>query len=72
MFRRFIVLGWLCILTAVSYAQRINEILSDLAAPAQQSVLVVSHRGDWRNAPETHSRHSKIVLTWELIWLNWI
>ena len=52
MFRRFIVLGWLCILTAVSYAQRINEILSDLAAPAQQSVLVVSHRGDWRNAPE--------------------
>ena len=52
MFRRFIVLGWLCILTAVSYAQRLNEILSDLAAPAQQSVLVVSHRGDWRNAPE--------------------
>ena len=52
MFRRVIVLGWLCILTAVSYAQRINEILSDLAAPAQQSVLVVSHRGDWRNAPE--------------------
>lgn len=52
MFRRSIALGWLCILTAVSYAQRINEILSDLAAPAQQSVLVVSHRGDWRNAPE--------------------
>ena len=52
MFKRSIVLGWLCILTAVSYAQRINEILSDLAAPAQQSVLVVSHRGDWRNAPE--------------------
>lgn len=30
----------------------LNEILSELSAPAKQSVLVVSHRGDWRNAPE--------------------
>ena len=52
MFRRLITLGLLCMLAIVSYAQRLNEILSDLAAPANQSVLVVSHRGDWRNAPE--------------------
>ena len=52
MFRRLIALGLLCMLAIVSYAQCLNEILSDFAAPASQSVLVVSHRGDWRNAPE--------------------
>mgnify|MGYP004700045551 FL=1 len=52
MFRRLIALGLLCMLTIVSYAQHLNKILSDFAAPAKQSVLVVSHRGDWRNAPE--------------------
>ena len=52
MFRRLIALGLLCMLAIVSYAQRLNEILSDFAAPASQSVMVVSHRGDWRNAPE--------------------
>ena len=52
MFKRLTSLGLLCMLAIASYAQHLNEILSDLAAPAKQSVLVVSHRGDWRNAPE--------------------
>ena len=52
MFKKLMVLGSLCMLTIVSHAQHLKEILSDLTAPASQSVLVVSHRGDWRNAPE--------------------
>ena len=52
MFKRLISLGLLCMLAIASYAQHLNEILSELSAPAKQSVLVVSHRGDWRNAPE--------------------
>lgn len=52
MTNRIIALGLLCMLAMVSYAQRLKEILSDLDAPASHSVLVVAHRGDWRNAPE--------------------
>lgn len=52
MFKRLTSLGLLCMLAIASYAQHLNEILSELSAPAKQSVLVVSHRGDWRNAPE--------------------
>lgn len=52
MTNRIITLGLLCMLAIVSHAQRLKEILSDLAAPAGHSVLVVAHRGDWRNAPE--------------------
>lgn len=52
MLKRLTSLGLLCMLAIASYAQRLNEILSELSAPAKQSVLVVSHRGDWRNAPE--------------------
>lgn len=52
MLKRLTSLGLLCMLAIASYAQHLNEILSELSAPAKQSVLVVSHRGDWRNAPE--------------------
>ena len=52
MFKRLTSLVLLCMLAIASYAQHLNEILSELSAPAKQSVLVVSHRGDWRNAPE--------------------
>jgi len=52
MTRRIISLGLLCMLAVAGYAQRLDEILSDLASPARESVLVVAHRGDWRNAPE--------------------
>ena len=52
MLKRLTSLGLLCMLAIASYAQHLNEILSELSASAKQSVLVVSHRGDWRNAPE--------------------
>jgi len=52
MLKRLTSFGLLCMLAIASYAQHLNEILSELSAPAKQSVLVVSHRGDWRNAPE--------------------
>ena len=32
--------------------QAVNNILQDFEKPASESVLVVSHRADWRNAPE--------------------
>lgn len=35
------------------YAQQtVNNILQDFEKPASESVLLVSHRADWRNAPE--------------------
>lgn len=46
-------LTMLCMLTLVSYAQQnVKEILRTFNAPNAKEVLVVSHRGDWRNAPE--------------------
>ena len=51
--KKLYVLSLLCMLTVVSYAQRnVKEILKDFDKPAKENVLVVSHRGDWRNAPE--------------------
>ena len=40
-------------LTSVSFAQsNLKEILKNFNKPAKENVMVVSHRGDWRNAPE--------------------
>lgn len=39
--------------TGLLFAQeRVNTLAQELRDPASQKVLVVSHRGDWRNAPE--------------------
>lgn len=39
--------------TGLLFAQeRVNTLTQELRDPASQKVLVVSHRGDWRNAPE--------------------
>ena len=51
--KEIFVLSMLCMLTSVGFAQRnVKEILMDFNKPATDNVLVVSHRGDWRNAPE--------------------
>lgn len=43
----------LCILSVVGYAQcDVKVILQDFNKPAKENVMVVAHRGDWRNAPE--------------------
>ena len=53
-----IILSVLAVCTAIScateqdYGCRAEEILAELADPASSHVVVVSHRGDWRNYPE--------------------
>lgn len=42
-----------CLLSVHAMAQtRADEIMRQLSDPASEKILVVSHRGDWRNAPE--------------------
>lgn len=53
-----IILSVLAVCTAIScatqqdYGCRAEKILAELADPASSHVVVVSHRGDWRNYPE--------------------
>ena len=51
--KKIYILSLLCMLTSVSFAQsNLKEILKNFNKPAKENVMVVSHRGDWRNAPE--------------------
>ena len=52
-----------------SPAERIHKAFNE---PAEKSILVVSHRADWRNAPKTHCKPFKIALIWGWIWLKLI
>jgi glycerophosphoryl diester phosphodiesterase len=53
-----IILSVLAVCTAIScetkqdYSCRTEKILAEIADPASSHVVVVSHRGDWRNHPE--------------------
>ena len=50
---RIVNLFCLVVLTMVCRAQQpVDNILYTFGKPASESVLVVSHRADWRNAPE--------------------
>ena len=70
--KKIYILSLLCMLTSVSFAQsNLKEILKNFNKPAKENVMVVSHRGDWRNARKTLFRHSRTVSTWVLIWLSW-
>lgn len=37
---------------ALQHASRAEKIVAEIHNPASESVLVISHRGDWRNYPE--------------------
>lgn len=51
--KKIYILSLLCMLTSVSFAQsNLKEILKNFNKPAKENVMIVSHRGDWRNAPE--------------------
>lgn len=51
--KKIYILSLLCMLTSVSFAQsNLKEILKNFNKSAKENVMVVSHRGDWRNAPE--------------------
>lgn len=48
-----LLLLFVCLLATSMFAQQpVDKIYADFLAPAEKSVLVVSHRADWRNAPE--------------------
>lgn len=42
----------LCMAVAVMAQQRVDKLIKTLNDPKSKKVLVVAHRGDWRNAPE--------------------
>lgn len=46
------VITWLIASLGCNAQQNVNSILRNLEKPASNNVLVVSHRADWRNAPE--------------------
>lgn len=51
--KKLYILSVLCLFFSTSYAQRnVKDILKDFNKPSAENVMVVSHRGDWRNAPE--------------------
>lgn len=51
--KKIICLVCLLVISLENYAQQaVNNILNDFDKPSSESVLVVSHRADWRNAPE--------------------
>ena len=51
--KKLYVLLILCMSAIANYAQQnMKEVLEDFYKPAKERIMVVSHRGDWRNAPE--------------------
>ncbi len=42
----------LCIALTMAAQQRVDKLIKELNDPKSKKVLVVAHRGDWRNAPE--------------------
>ena len=56
--KKIYILSVLCMLSSISFAQsNLKEILKNFNKPAKENVMVVSHRGDWRNAPELSLIH---------------
>ena len=52
--KRIISLSILLTVFLAAFAQgRFKEIEKCFNEPASRSILIVSHRADWRNAPET-------------------
>ncbi|MDR1414224.1 MAG: glycerophosphodiester phosphodiesterase family protein [Odoribacteraceae bacterium] len=50
--KRLTLLLLLAALSGTAAADRVDSLLTILRDPANPRVLVVAHRGDWRNAPE--------------------
>ena len=51
--KRIYTLGLLlCLAITMLGQQRVDKLIDDLNNPNSKRVLVVAHRGDWRNAPE--------------------
>ena len=52
MMKIMFIITWLIASLGCNAQQNVNSILRNLEKPASNNVLVVSHRADWRNAPE--------------------
>lgn len=51
--KRTITLSLLfCLALMASAQERVDKLIRELNNPKSKKVLVVAHRGDWRNAPE--------------------
>ena len=51
--KRFLSVTFLfCLAIAVMAQQQVEKLIRELNNPKSKRVLVVAHRGDWRNAPE--------------------
>lgn len=51
--KKFISLSLLlCVTITMMGQQRVDKLVRELSNPKSKKVLVVAHRGDWRNAPE--------------------
>lgn len=50
--RLFSICLSLCLAVVVMAQQRVDKLIKELNDPKSKKVLVVAHRGDWRNAPE--------------------
>lgn len=50
--RTFLFCAMIFFAIAAFAQQRVDKLISDLNNPKSKRVLVVAHRGDWRNAPE--------------------
>lgn len=50
--RLFSICLSLCLAIVVMAQQRVDKLIKELNDPKSKKVLVVAHRGDWRNAPE--------------------
>ena len=60
--KRYIILGILFTVIGVLNAQdRIASLRNNLLHDDTHSVLVVSHRADWRNAPENSLQASQEI-----------
>lgn len=50
--RLFSICLSLCLAIVMMAQQRVDKLIKELNDPKSKKVLVVAHRGDWRNAPE--------------------
>lgn len=48
----FFLFAALCCMAAASAQTEVNQLIAELKNPNAKNVIVVSHRGDWRGAPE--------------------
>lgn len=62
-----ILIGLLFICLGTFSQTRVDSIRDRLFNPNDKSILVASHRGDWRNACENSLEAIENAIKWELI-----